>query len=37
MIDKDFDYNEYMDLLGGYGKEELDIFNLEDEEISIKK
>jgi len=34
---KNFDYNKYMDLLGGYGKEELDIFNLEDEDNIYKK
>jgi len=34
---KDFNYNKYMDLLGGYGKEEMDIFNLENEDNIYKK
>ena len=34
---KDFNYNKYMDLLGGYGGEEMDIFNLENEDNIYKK
>ena len=34
---KDFNYNKYMDLLDGYGKEEMDIFNLENEDNIYKK
>ena len=34
---KNFDYNIYMRLLGGYGGETMDIYNLEDEDNIYKK